>query len=139
MDLTGNRGVELVIDPLGGSSWKKSYRALRTTGRMGVFGMSSASASGIRGKLRVLKALAQTPKFHPLALMNRNRGVFGLNLGHMWGEGEKLADWTKEIFRGIQAGWIQPYVDRAFQFDQVKKAHSYIEARKNIGKVVLVP
>ncbi len=139
MDLTKNRGVELVIDPLGGSSWKKSYRALRTTGRMGVFGMSTASASGIRGKLRALKALAQTPKFHPLALMNRNRGVFGLNLGHMWGEGEKVAGWTENILRGIHEGWIQPYVDRAFPFDQVAEAHRYIEARKNIGKVVLVP
>jgi len=138
-DLTNNRGVELVIDPLGGSSLKKSYRALRTTGRMGVFGMSTASASGIRGKLRALKALAQTPKFHPLALMNKNRGVFGLNLGHMWGEGEKVAAWTQEIIRGIHEGWIQPYVDRAFPFDQVAEAHRYIEARKNIGKVVLVP
>jgi len=139
MDLTGQRGVELVIDPLGGSSWKKSYRALRTTGRMGVFGMSTASASGIRGKLRALKALAQTPRFHPLALMNRNRGVFGLNLGHMWREGEKVAGWTQEIVRGIHEGWIQPYVDRAFPFDQIAEAHRYIEARKNIGKVVLLP
>lgn len=139
MDLTGGRGVELVIDPLGGSSWKKSYRALRTTGRMGVFGMSTASASGIRGKLRALKALAQTPRFHPLALMNRNRGVFGLNLGHMWDEGEKVASWTREIVRGIEEGWIQPHVDRAFRFDQAAEAHGYIEARKNIGKVVLVP
>jgi len=139
MDLTGQRGVELVIDPLGGSSWKKSYRALRTTGRMGVFGMSTASASGLRGKLRALKALAQTPRFHPLALMNRNRGVFGLNLGHMWREGEKVAGWTQEIVRGIHEGWIQPYVDRAFPFDQIAEAHRYIEARKNIGKVVLLP
>src|SRR5712664_3261185 len=139
MDLTSNRGVELVIDPLGGSSWKKSYRALRTTGRMGVFGMSTASASGIRGKIRAMKALVQTPKFHPLALMNRNKGVFGLNLGHMWGEGEKVAEWTQEIVRGIHEGWIQPHVDRAFPFDQIAEAHAYIEARKNIGKVVLVP
>jgi NADPH:quinone reductase-like Zn-dependent oxidoreductase len=139
MELTDNRGVELVIDPLGGESWKRSYRALRTTGRMGVFGMSTASASGIRGKLRAMKALAQTPRFHPLALMNRNRGVFGLNLGHMWGEGEKVGSWTGEIVRGINEGWIQPYVDRAFPFDQVTDAHRYIEARKNIGKVVLVP
>lgn len=139
MELTENRGVELVIDPLGGKSWKKSYRALRTTGRMGVFGMSTASASGIRGKLRALKAIAQTPRFHPLALMNRNRGVFGLNLGHMWGEGDKVAGWTAEVMRGVTEGWVRPHVDRAFPFDQVADAHRYIEARKNIGKVVLVP
>ncbi len=139
IDLTQGRGVELAIDPLGGASWKKTYRALRTTGRMGVFGMSTASASGIRGKIRAMKALVQTPKFHPLALMNRNKGVFGLNLGHMWGEGEKVAEWTQEIMRGVHEGWIQPRVDRAFPFDQIAEAHTYIEARKNIGKVVLVP
>ena len=139
MDLTKGRGVELVIDPLGGKSWKKSYRALRTTGRMGVFGMSTASASGILGKLRAIKALAQTPRFHPLSLMNRNKGVFGLNLGHMWGEGEKVSGWMREIMNGVAEGWIRPHVDRAFPFDQVADAHRYIEARKNIGKVVLVP
>ena len=138
-DLTKGRGVELVIDPLGGKSWKKSYRALRATGRMGVFGMSTASASGILGKLRAMKAIAQTPRFHPLGLMNRNKGVFGLNLGHMWGEGEKVAGWTREIMNGVAERWIRPHVDRAFPFDQVADAHRYIEGRKNIGKVVLVP
>jgi NADPH:quinone reductase-like Zn-dependent oxidoreductase len=139
MDLTGKRGVELVIDPLGGSSWKQSYRALRATGRMGVFGMSTASANGIIGKVRALKAVIQTPRFNPLGLMSRNKGVFGLNLGHLWREGDKLAGWMKEIVSGINEGWIQPHVDRSFSFDQVAEAHSYIEARKNIGKVVLVP
>jgi NADPH:quinone reductase-like Zn-dependent oxidoreductase len=138
-DLTGNRGVELVIDPLGGSSWKQSYRALRSTGRMGVFGMSTASANGIMGKLRALRALAQTPRFHPLSLMNRNRGVFGLNLGHLWDEGEKISSWMQSIVNGVNQGWIQPHVDRSFTFDQIAAAHSYLESRQNIGKVVLVP
>jgi NADPH:quinone reductase-like Zn-dependent oxidoreductase len=137
--LTNDRGVELVIDPLGGASWKKSFRALRATGRMGVFGMSTASASGIRGKLRALKAVMQSPRFNPLGLMSRNKGVFGLNLGHLWGEGDKVAGWMEEILRGIQEGWIRPHVDSAFPFDQVAEAHRYIEARQNIGKVVLVP
>jgi NADPH:quinone reductase-like Zn-dependent oxidoreductase len=139
MDLTGKRGVELVIDPLGGSSWKKSFRALRATGRMGVFGMSTASADGILGKVRALKAVMQSPRFNPLGLMSRNKGVFGLNLGHLWGEREKLSTWMKEILNGIDEGWIHPHVDRAFPFDQVAEAHRYIEARKNIGKIVLVP
>ena len=138
-ELTQGRGVELVIDPLGGKSWKYSYQALRSTGRMGVFGMSVASASGLRGKIRALKAVLSMPRFNPLGLMNRNRGVFGLNLGHMWGEGEKVADWTREIMRGVDEGWIRPHVDRAFPFDQIREAHTHMESRKNIGKVVLLP
>ncbi len=87
--LTNDRGVELVIDPIGGSHWKKSYKALRTTGRLGMFGVSAASANGLKGKLGLLKAAAQTPWFHPFGLLNKNRGVFGLNLGHMRHEPEK--------------------------------------------------
>lgn len=138
-ELTSGRGVELVIDPIGGSHWKKSYAALRTTGRLGMFGVSTASANGLKGKLKLLKAAMQMPRFHPLALLNKNRGVFGLNLGHMWHEPEKVAEWVQAIMAGVAAGWIRPHVDRSFRFEQAGQAHSYLESRKNIGKVVLVP
>ena len=137
--LTDGRGVDLVIDPIGGSHWKKSYAALRHTGRLGMFGVSSASANGLKGKLKLIKAAVQMPRFHPLGLLSKNRGVFGLNLGHMWHEPEKVASWMEAILAGVGAGWIRPHVDKAFPFAQAGDAHSYMEARKNIGKVVLVP
>lgn len=137
--LTGDRGVELVIDPIGGAHWKKSYAALRSTGRLGMFGVSTASANGLAGKLKLIKAALQMPRFHPLGLLNKNRGVFGLNLGHMWHEPEKVAEWVEEIMRGIDEGWIRPHVDKAFPFAQAGDAHAYMESRKNTGKVVLVP
>src|ERR1041385_2174792 len=138
-EMTHGRGVELVIDPIGGAHWKKSYAALRTTGRLGMFGVSTASANGLTGKLKMLKAAAQMPRFHPLGLLNKNRGVFGLNLGHMWHEPEKVAVWMRDILRGVDEEWIRPHVDQAFSFDDVGKAHRQLEERKNIGKVVLVP
>jgi len=130
--LTNERGVELVIDPLGGGHWKKSYQALRATGRLGMFGISPASAD-------LPPAAWQTPWFHPFGLLNQNKGVFGLNLGHMWHEREKVAEWMKVILDGVREGWIRPHVDKSFPFDQVGDAHAYMEARKNIGKVVLIP
>lgn len=138
-DLTEGRGVDLVIDPIGGAHWKKSYAALRHTGRLGMFGISTVSANGLSGKLNMLKAAIQTPRFHPFALLNKNRGVFGLNLGHMWHEPEKVAVWMRDLLRGVEEGWVNPYVDRAFSFDEAGAAHRYLEERKNIGKVVLVP
>jgi synaptic vesicle membrane protein VAT-1 len=138
-ELTDGRGVDLVLDPIGGGHWKKSYSALRHTGRLGMFGVSTASATGIRGKLKLLKAAAQMPRFHPLGLLNKNRGVFGLNLGHLWHEPEKVAVWMRDILRGVEEGWIRPYVDRTFSFEEVGAAHQYLEERRNIGKVVLVP
>jgi NADPH:quinone reductase-like Zn-dependent oxidoreductase len=137
--LTHDRGVELVIDPIGGAHWKKSYAALRTTGRLGMFGVSTASANGLKGKFKLIKAALQMPMFHPLGLLNKNRGVFGLNLGHMWHEPEKVAEWVQAIMRGVSEGWIRPHMDKAFPFEQAGEAHSYMESRKNTGKVVLVP
>lgn len=137
--LTDGRGVELVIDPIGGGHWKKSYEALRSTGRLGMFGISTVSADGLRGKLAMAKAAWQTPWFHPFGLLNKNKGVFGLNLGHMWHEPEKVAEWMNVIIEGVSEGWIRPHVDKAFSFDEIGAAHAYIESRKNIGKIVLVP
>ncbi len=139
MRLPENRGVELVIDPLGGDHWKKSYVALRSTGRLGMFGVSTASATGFKGKLNLLKAVWQTPWFHPLGLMSKNKGVFGVNLGHMWHEAEKVAEWMAVLLEGVKEGWVRPHVDKSFPFDQVRDAHTYIEERKNLGKIVLVP
>jgi NADPH:quinone reductase-like Zn-dependent oxidoreductase len=139
MQLTNGRGVDLIIDPIGGVHWKKSYAALRHTGRLGMFGVSTASANGISGKLKMLKAVVQMPRFHPLGLLNKNRGVFGLNLGHMWHEPEKVALWMRDILRGVEEEWIRPHVDQTFSFAEVGKAHRRLEERKNIGKVVLIP
>jgi NADPH:quinone reductase-like Zn-dependent oxidoreductase len=137
--LTNDRGVDLVIDPIGGSHWKKSYAALRHTGRLGMFGVSIASANGLKGKLNLIKAAAQMPRFHPIGLLNKNRGVFGLNLGHMWHEPEKVATWMQAILDGVAEGWVRPHVDKVFSFTQAGDAHSYMEARKNTGKIILVP
>ena len=139
MQLTNGRGVDLIIDPIGGAHFKKSYESLRHTGRLGMFGVSSGSANGLSGKLKMLKAAIQMPRFHPLGLFNKNRGVFGLNLGHMWHEPEKVALWMRDILRGVDEEWIRPHVDQTFSFDDVGKAHRRLEERKNIGKVVLVP
>ena len=139
MQLTNGRGVDLILDPIGGRHWKKSFASLRHTGRLGMFGVSTASANGLAGKLKLLKAVIQTPWFHALPLLNRNRGVFGLNLGHMWHEPEKVAVWMRAILQGVADGWVRPHVDRAFSFAEAGKAHQYLEERKNIGKVVLVP
>ncbi|HEY2781562.1 MAG TPA: medium chain dehydrogenase/reductase family protein [Steroidobacteraceae bacterium] len=137
--LTGGRGVELIIDPIGGSHWKKSYKALRSTGRLGVFGVSVASDSGKLASLKLIGTALGMPFFHPLSLMNLNRAVFGVNMGHLWHEPEKIRSWADRLLQGVADGWVRPHVDKAFPFDRACEAHGYLEARKNIGKVVLTP
>lgn len=138
LEITDGNGVELIIDPLGGANWKKSYAALRHTGRMGVFGVSTLT-EGSNKYIGMIKFMLSLPKFNPLSLMNRNRGVFGVNVGHLWHEPEKVNKWFSHILRGVEEGWINPHVDRTFKFEEAGLAHQYIEDRKNIGKVILAP
>lgn len=137
--ITDGRGVELITDPLGGNHWKKSYKALRSTGRLGMFGISTASESKLPGPLRLLKIAAGLPLYSPLGLMDKNRSVFGVNMGHLWHESAKIRVWMEALLQGIEDGWVRPHVDQAFSFEQAGEAHAFIEARKNIGKVVLTP
>ena len=136
--LTGGKGVELITDPIGGNHWKKSYRALRSTGRLGMFGISAATNSKLFGPLRMLSIALGMPFFHPLSLVNANKSVFGVNLGHMWHEGKMLATWMQALLQGVADGWIRPHVDKTFPLARAGEAHAYIEARKNIGKIVLL-
>ncbi len=137
--LTGNRGVELIIDPIGGGHWKKSYRALRSSGRLGMFGASTASESRLPGVLRLLSVGLSMPLFNPVSLMNDNRSVFGVNRGKMGHETAKSRAWMQQILNGVAEGWVRPHVDKAFPFAKAGEAHAYIESRRNTGKVVLVP
>lgn len=137
MRITDNKGVELIIDPLGSAHWKQDYKALRHTGRLGMFGVSSLTESG--GKVwNLLKFILSLPRFSPLSLMNHNRSVYGVNIGHLWHESEKVGSWFSSLLQGVNNGWLRPHVDRTFPFEAAAEAHRYIENRKNVGKVVLV-
>jgi NADPH:quinone reductase-like Zn-dependent oxidoreductase len=136
--LTDGKGVDLITDPIGGDHFRKSYKHLRSTGRLGMFGISTAS-EGAGSKWSLVKMAVKTPFFHPFGLMNVNKGVFGVNMGHLWHEQEKVRRWMEAIMAGFEAGWIRPHVDKVFRFEEAAAAHRYMEERGNTGKVILVP
>jgi NADPH:quinone reductase-like Zn-dependent oxidoreductase len=137
--LTDGRGVELITDPIGGHHWKKSYKALRHSGRLGMFGISVVTESGLLGPLKLLKAVSGMPLFNPVSLMNDNRGVFGVNMGHMWHETAKIRGWMEKLLEGVREGWVRPHVDRTWPLAQAGEAQAHIESRGNIGKIILIP
>ena len=138
-DITGGHGVELILDPVGGDSWSKGFKVLAPTGRMGMFGMSSAATGKTRSVGGLLKTLAGTPwlRFMPPTLMNANKGVFGVNVGHLWNEMGRVRGWLDTLLDYYRRGIIKPVIAQTFPFDQAAHAHHYIQDRKNIGKVLL--
>lgn len=140
-EITEGKGVELILDAVGGDSFKKGYRVLAPTGRIGMFGMSSAASGTTRSLLSMVKLGLTMPwfTFNPLKLINENKGCFGVNLGRMWDQVDRIRGWIDEMTGMIESGAIAPVVDRSFSFAEAAAAHQYIQDRKNVGKVLLVP
>jgi synaptic vesicle membrane protein VAT-1 len=139
--ITDGRGVHLILDPVGGDSLKKGFRLLAPTGRLGVFGASTLAQGKTRSLVGALSMLASTPwlQFNPLALMNVNKGVFGVNLKHLWDDPELMRVWAGQVLELWSKGAIKPRIARSFSFAEAAAAHHFLQDRKNIGKVILTP
>jgi NADPH:quinone reductase-like Zn-dependent oxidoreductase len=131
-------GVEMVMDPVGGKSWARSYECLAPTGRLVVYGFSAAAGpDGKPNRLRGAKAMMQTPRFNPLDLMKKGVSVIGVNLGQARSRGDHLHGELNELFRLYTAGKIKPMISKTFALEQAAAAHRYVQDRKNLGKVIL--
>jgi NADPH:quinone reductase-like Zn-dependent oxidoreductase len=137
--LTGGRGVDIALDAVGGASFKKSYRSLAPLGRLFLFGASSAAPGERRQVWSAVKALLSMPRFRSVPLMNDNRGVFGINLGHLWGEVDRLRAMLGEVVDLCGRGVLSPVVDGSFPFAEAARAHARLQSRQSFGKVLLAP
>jgi NADPH:quinone reductase-like Zn-dependent oxidoreductase len=144
MRLTGGEGVDLVIDALGPTSFRKDYRLLRSGGRLVMYGLSENSKTGERSIPLTLKSLAAMPTatmpwWKSLLVMNENKGVFGLNMLKWWDREGNLDRVIEPLMADLEAGRLQPVVAEAFSFERAGEAHEFIAERRNVGKVVLFP
>jgi NADPH:quinone reductase-like Zn-dependent oxidoreductase len=137
--LTNGRGVDLVLDPVGGKSWTEGYALLAPAGRLVAFGLSAAASGKKRSLLHALGQVVQVKKWSPMKLMDDNKAVQGVNMGHLFGELEMLVEQFEALVGLYEAGKIKPHVDRTFTFSEAAAAHHYLHDRKAKGKVLLIP
>jgi NADPH:quinone reductase-like Zn-dependent oxidoreductase len=143
--ITGGEGVDVIMDALGPTSFRKDYRLLRQGGRLIMYGLSEVqSGSGKRDIPAALRSLvrmplATMPWWKSLGVMNENKGVFGLNMLHWWDREGNFDRVIEPLLEALDQGDLKPVVAEAFPFDRAPEAHRMIEERRNIGKVVLVP
>lgn len=142
--ITGGEGVDLVIDAIGPTSFRKDYRLLRPGGRLVMYGLSEATREGRRDLPRTLRSLARMPTatwpwWRSLTAMNENKGVFGLNMLKWWEEEGSLDRVTEPLLADLEAGRLEPVVAESFPFERAGEAHMFLGERRNVGKVVLFP
>lgn len=136
-DLTGGRGVHVIIDPIGGPNVARDLSVLDPLGRLVVFGISASVKSGRRSRLSLIATALRMPRVSVLSLLDTNRSVAGLNIGHLWGELDRLRPVMGSVLELVRNGSIAPIVDSRFSFKEAPAAHLRLQERKNLGKVVL--
>jgi synaptic vesicle membrane protein VAT-1 len=136
---TQGAGVDLVMDPLGGEDWRKGYDLLRPAGTLVAFGFANMASGEKRNLLHVVRNFLAVPKFSPMNLMDHNRAVAGVNMGHLWREATMMLGEIDALLALYQDGKIRPTIDSVFRFDDAAAAHRRMHERKNVGKIVLVP
>jgi len=122
--LTGGKGVHVVYDGVGKTTFEKGLNVLRPRGYMALFG----GASG------------PVPAFDPIVLAQKGSlFVTRPSLIHYVALREELEQRSGDVFAMIAAGKLKLRISKTYKLEEVQQAHRDLEGRKTTGKILLVP
>ncbi len=120
--LTDNKGVDVVVDSVGGSTLQGSINAL-----------------AYRGRVSMVGAAGREPMVVDVgSMMGGNRSLSGVFLGAEIGT-DRVHDNIQQLIEDAARGELEVVIDREFPLAEAAAAHAYIESRKAVGRVVMVP
>ena len=124
LEITNNKGVDVVYDGVGKDTLEKSLNCLKTRGVMVSFG----NASGALSPIDVPKLL-------------QPKGLFFVrpSMGQYLSTPEELNEASKSLFEKIKFGKVKIKIFKEYKLKDIKQAHIELESRKIIGPAILVP
>jgi len=122
MKLTNKKGVDLVVDPVGGATLQSSIMSLAYRGRISMVGAAGREA--------------MTVDVSPL--MTGNRSLTGVFLGAEIAT-DRAHNMIQRLVEEAARGRFKVVIDRTFPLSQAGAAHAYIESRQAVGRVLLIP
>ncbi|MDD6793301.1 MAG: NAD(P)H-quinone oxidoreductase [Thermobifida fusca] len=121
---TGGRGVDVVLDIMGGSYLEANLRSLAVGGRLVVIGLMG----GRRAELDLGRMLIKRLSVHAATLRSRP----------LEEKAAIVAQVTERVWPLVERGEIRPVVDRVLPLSQAAEAHRVLEASEQVGKILLV-
>jgi tumor protein p53-inducible protein 3 len=121
---TEQEGVDVILDFVGASYWKKNMASLKKDSRWILIGTLGGS---IVKELNLLELLTKRVTLKGTVLTPRSDSY----------KAKLTKEFTKVVMPYLELGMIRPIIDRTFLLEDVAKAHRYMEANKNIGKIIL--
>ncbi len=121
---TDGKGVDVIVDFVGGSYFEKNIQSLCTDGRLLLLAtLSGGKVPGFDLRQLLQKRIQLTAS----TLRSRSRD-YQINL---------TQDFARFALPLFQTGGLKPVIDRTFDWQEVQAAHRYMESNQNTGKIVL--
>ncbi len=130
---------DLIMDAIGGPSFRRSYDLLRPGGRLVAFGASAVVSGERRNLVTALRTVMRMPRFNMVKQMSESKAVIGLNMLTLWKDRGTLQPWIEPMEQMLRDGTVDPVVAGSFGFEDAGAAQNMITERRNVGKVVLTP
>jgi NADPH:quinone reductase-like Zn-dependent oxidoreductase len=126
-------GLDIVADPIGGSSLRRSYKTLRRGGRLITYGVQAIFA---QGKARVIGSIILA------SLMNLVPDRKSVRLYNVTRPKYSTPEWCRqdlsEIFELWAQGKVKPIVADRIPLVEAARAHELLENGSHVGKIVLI-
>jgi NADPH:quinone reductase-like Zn-dependent oxidoreductase len=130
---------DVILDAVGGKSFRLSYSLLRPGGRLIAFGASAVVSGEKKNIATALRTVVRMPRFNLIKQMSESKAVIGLNMLTLWKDHGSLQPWIDPMQAMLADGTVKPVVAGTFSFEEAGAAQTMIVERRNLGKVVLVP
>lgn len=143
MRLTHGRGVQFVLDSLGGYGLRKGMRCLArgghcvTIGAAGVVPPTGFGWHAMHDWRRIIVDLIRGGVYHPFKLLETNRGISGVQVLLLWDDADRLRVITEHLLQLYDQGVVRPPITAVYPLAEVARAHALIESRGSSGKVLL--
>lgn len=108
-------------------------------GRIVAYGFANLQHGRRLNPLHVLRQVTGVARFSPLALMSANRGVIGVNVGHLFGRADLLLSEMHALLALYQNGKIAPVIDSVLPFERAAEGYERMASGRNVGKIVITP
>ena len=118
------KGVDIVLEMVGGKTFDESLLALGDFGRLITYGMASRTAPTV---------------VHPGSLMHGSKTISGFWLANCFANREMLGDVIAQLFTLIADGKLKPVIGATYPLNEAAGAHRAMLARGTTGKIVLKP
>jgi len=129
-------GIDVVVEMVGGKVYRESFKNLNPLGRLVVIGFASFDIKWWN-PISWWKTLRDIPRMKIMPLAEKSAGIMASHLGYLLKNPELMITVNNRLTEFVIEHNIKPEIGKEFTFDQVAKAHEFIESRKSTGKIIL--